>query len=350
MTAYCNPGDRLINKVLKAKIKNKYMMWVLQQTPDPVTGKLPAPTRSQAAQWAAEAMETIPPRMVVRSFVACRVTRPEDYSLQLRCEYGLDELMHSNFVRRMASLLADYPELQAQLDSMSDADDDEWLNDERTPHAQVGEMEEAEEWHPEESTESTAGGKAGASRQPASNSGKSKAAEKSKAATDTETFTELEVGESALAESHPPFAGIVGCDVCVLPAAFPNDAAPKSGMIGWRGEVTAKRGARSKGNEQIEVFGAGFTLYDRDRIVPVTQLEDSEAEESDKESDDGEEGEKGDGEEGEGSEGEDSDGSSPPPYDSSDEDEEQPVKRMKVSGAGAGTRSHVVDSSDDDMS
>ena len=114
--------------------------------------------------------------------------------------------------------------------------------------------------------------------------------------------------------------------------------------------MTAKRGARSKGNEQIEVFGAWFTLYDRDRIVPVTQLEDSEAEESDKESDDGEEGEKGDGEEGEGSDGEDSDGSSPPPYDSSDEDEEQPVKRMKVSGAGAGTRSHVVDSSDDDMS
>ena len=96
--------------------------------------------------------------------------------------------------------------------------------------------------------------------------GKSKAAEKSKAATDTETFTELEVGESALAESHPPFAGIVGCDVCVLPAAFPNDAAPKIGMIGWRGEVTAKRGARSKGNEQIEVFGA-WTTQDRLRRV-----------------------------------------------------------------------------------
>ena len=103
----------------------------------------------------------------------------------------------------------------------------------------------AEDWQPEDSTESTAGGKTDASRQPTSKSGKSKSAEKSKAvATDTKTFTELEVGESAVAGTHPAFAGIVGCDVGVLPASFPNEAAPKSGMIGWRGKVTAKRGAK----------------------------------------------------------------------------------------------------------
>ena len=49
MTAYCNPGDRLINKVLKAKIKTSYLVYALQQTLDPVTGKLPPPTRAQSA-------------------------------------------------------------------------------------------------------------------------------------------------------------------------------------------------------------------------------------------------------------------------------------------------------------
>ena len=105
-------------------------------------------------------MESIPARLIVRSFVACRVTRPEDYSPALRREYGLDEIMHSSFVRRIAALLEDYPELQAQVEGMSDADDDEWLNDERTPHADV-EAEEAEEW---EAEETQGGGSSGFNR------------------------------------------------------------------------------------------------------------------------------------------------------------------------------------------
>ena len=79
MTAWCNPGDRLINKIIKQKAKNKYVTWAMQQPVDETTGRLPSLPRSLCAQWVAEALEQILRRTIVRSFVACRVTRPEDY-------------------------------------------------------------------------------------------------------------------------------------------------------------------------------------------------------------------------------------------------------------------------------
>jgi hypothetical protein len=47
-------------------------------------------------------------------------------------------------------------------------------------------------------------------------------------------WEDFEVRESDLADEHPPWAGIVGLDVCVLPAAFPSAMAPSAGMVGWR--------------------------------------------------------------------------------------------------------------------
>ena len=83
-------------------------------------------------------------------------------------------------------------------------------------------------------------------------------------------------------------------DVCVLPAAFP-EAAPLEGGIGWRGEVTGKRGSTAKGNQQVEVYGSWFSLKDPDRILPVVQeaAEGEEAEEGEEEEEEGEESEKG---------------------------------------------------------
>ena len=83
-------------------------------------------------------------------------------------------------------------------------------------------------------------------------------------------------------------------DVCVLPAAFPKAAPPQDG-IGWRGEVTRKRGSTAKGNQQVEVYGSWFSLNDPDRILPVVQeaAEGEEAEEGEEEEEEGEESEKG---------------------------------------------------------
>ena len=84
--------------------------------------------------------------------------------------------------------------------------------------------------------------------------------------------------------------GIVGLDVCVLPAAFPR--APLSeGMVGWRAEVTAKRGSQMKGTQQILAFGAWFSLSDTERILPIRQLEEGEEEEGEEEEGEEEEGE-----------------------------------------------------------
>ena len=66
-------------KIIKAKTKSKYIAWSMRQTDDE-HGKLPLPSRAQSATWAAEACEQIPRRTIVRSFVACSVTRPEDYT------------------------------------------------------------------------------------------------------------------------------------------------------------------------------------------------------------------------------------------------------------------------------
>ncbi len=64
---------------------------------------------AQSATWAAEACEQIPRRVIVRSYVACCVTRPEDYSLDYSLEecsaFGLHELVHSGLKRAMAAIL-----------------------------------------------------------------------------------------------------------------------------------------------------------------------------------------------------------------------------------------------------
>ena len=51
---------------------------------------------------------------------------------------------------------------------------------------------------------------------------------------------EVEVEFDEIAEAHPMWAEIVGADVCVLPAAFPQAPPPGEGMVGWRAEVQAK--------------------------------------------------------------------------------------------------------------
>ena len=71
-------------------------------------------------------MEAIPRRTIVRSFVACQVTRPEDYSADDRRAFGLDELVHMGHNRALESVLDDDDELKAQLEATSDVDDD-WL-------------------------------------------------------------------------------------------------------------------------------------------------------------------------------------------------------------------------------
>ena len=106
------------------KQKSKYIVHVLQQVPDE-HGKLRPPTRAQSAQWAAEAFEEIPRRTIVRSFVACRVTRPEDYEAAERSAFGLDSLVHGSVARALADVVDDDDELKAQLEAASDADDDE---------------------------------------------------------------------------------------------------------------------------------------------------------------------------------------------------------------------------------
>ena len=257
MTAYCNPGDRLINKVIKAKVKGKYVIWAMQQTVDE-SGKLPTPSRAQSVRWAAEAMKLIPQRMIVRSFVACRVTLPEDYYADERREFGLDELVHMSYVRALESVIDD-DELRAQLEAMSDADDDEWLQDERTTHV-AEDHEEEEQWdaqaeeeelHTEEQelhTEGVTGAAGSRGRSSRARSGRAAAAEE-------EDWTELEVGQDAIVESHPATAGIVGLDVCVLAAAFPQTALQTPGAIGWRVTVTGKCGSVANKSLQVNVSG-----------------------------------------------------------------------------------------------
>jgi hypothetical protein len=169
MTAWCNPGDRLINKIIKQKGKSKYVTWAMQQQVNEVTGRLPAPSRSLCAKWVAEAIEQISQRTIVRSFVACRVTRPEDYSDSERQAFGLDDLIHMGHVRALAAVIDDDDELRAQLEAVSDADDDEWLHDERTTHVPE-QHEEPADWEPdaaepEDGGAAKASGAAASSRQ-----------------------------------------------------------------------------------------------------------------------------------------------------------------------------------------
>ena len=113
----------------------------------------------------------------------------------------------------LETVLDEDSELRAQLEEMSD--DGEWLYDERTPHVPE-DHEEAEDWDTKEAD-------AHAAASAAPGSAAAAAAGSSTAPISEEvSWTELEVGEGELAVEHPPWAGIVGSDVCVLHAAFPS--------------------------------------------------------------------------------------------------------------------------------
>ena len=89
--------------------------------------------------------------------------------------------------------------------------------------------------------------------------------------------------------------------------------------------MIAKRGSVAKNNQQVEVYGAWFRLADRDRIMPVEQLE-----------------EEGEEEEGEEEEVEEEHGQR---VDSSDEDEQLHVTAARVAGS---RKRCAIDSSDED--
>ena len=315
LTSLQNPGDRLINKIIKAKTKSKYIAWSMRQTADE-HGKLPLPSRAQSATWAAEACEQIPRRTIVRSFVACCVTRPEDYSPEECSAFGLNELVHSGFKRTMAAILDDDEELKAQLEAVSDADDDEWLHDERTTHVEE-DHEEPGEAQPQENmgelptppqrkgAAAAAAVATAAAVAPPPPVTTATAAEATAAAAEEEQeedWTELEVGSEELAEEHLPSAALVGSDVCVLPLAFPEEDLKMPGAIGWRGEVTGKRGGGK--SVQVRVFGAWLKLYDARRICAIEQVEGEEVEGEEEEGEE-EEGEEKEGEKEEGEESSD---------------------------------------------
>ena len=72
-----------------------------------------------------------------------------------------------------------------------------------------------------------------------------------------------EVGWDRIAEDHPPWAIIVGLNVCVLPqrrsASFAALARWHANRGGWLGYGhSAKRGSKAKDNQQINVFGHWF--------------------------------------------------------------------------------------------
>ena len=91
------------------------------------------------------------------------------------------------------------------------------------------------------------------------------------------------VGEEELAGAeYPPYSELVGSDVCVLAAAYP-DAAERLGAdrVGWRGVVSAKRGGGLRA-AQVTVFGSWFYLSDATWLQPILQ----EGEKGDGSSDD----------------------------------------------------------------
>ena len=57
-----------------------------------------------------------------------------------------------------------------------------------------------------------------------------------------------------------------------MAGAWPEVELSKEGSIGWRAEITNRRGKFSRsGRIEIEVFGTWFALLDRDSILPVEQ-------------------------------------------------------------------------------
>jgi hypothetical protein len=85
-----------------------------------------------------------------------------------------------------------------------------------------------------------------------------------------EEWAKWEVGSWATnGATFLPWANIVGSDVCVLPAAFPDSKLTRETTIGWRGIVQSKRGSAAKDTQQIQVYGGWFKLRDQTRILPI---------------------------------------------------------------------------------
>ena len=81
-------------------------------------------------------------------------------------------------------------------------------------------------------------------------------------------FAELEVMRSDLAASHP--TSIVGRDVCVMAAAWPDEQLERRGAIGWRAVVSSLRGRAPQ--QQVQVFGEWFALSDERYVRPIVQF------------------------------------------------------------------------------
>ena len=282
MTPLCNPGDRFIHKLLKADATLSYETWVLQQPLE--NGHVPSPPRSLSAKWFHDAMGKLSAASIARSFVACRVLRVEDYTIEEQKAYRLKELEHASLMGSVKEILLDNPELSefaAQLDDMSD-DDEVWLMDPKVTH------QPAESGTPCEESDGSDTGGSGAATARAAGGGAGGAAaaaaaaaavEESESESSSSSEEEEEVLPDQIVGAHVPYANLVGSDVCVLPAAYPLSKLKKAGTIGWRAEVTAKRG-RCSSSAQIKVLGAWFDLNDKSRILSVVQEgEEEEGEE-----------------------------------------------------------------------
>ena len=82
-----------------------------------------------------------------------------------------------------------------------------------------------------------------------------------------------EVAAAELVAEHPPTLELVGADVCVMSAVYPEDAQSltRSGAVGWRATVTQTRGGAP--NVQVRVFGSWFALGDETFLKPIRQPE-----------------------------------------------------------------------------
>ena len=89
----------------------------------------------------------------------------------------------------------------------------------------------------------------------------------------------LEVTKANLATEHPPYDELVGSDVCVLQAAYSGEQLQNRSAVGWRAQVTAKRGGPTR--PQVSVFGSWFNLKDAATIAPIEQESDDDEEDTD---------------------------------------------------------------------
>jgi len=136
MTKKLQVGDLLPHKLIKIGCRAKHDAYVLTQTRDPVTGKVKPPPRSLSAKWAMESILAIPKRTLVRCFIATKTMRPEDYPDDLRKDYDLDKLAARSLPDGTSLRdVIDDPELLAQVEDC-DSEDEDWLNDRSTAHAE----------------------------------------------------------------------------------------------------------------------------------------------------------------------------------------------------------------------